>query len=100
MRLGKFVAARFCKQCYVGMFIDTLSCFGECNLRSVNVSRRNWSDSGKDNAGHFFVGTQDKQLRIAISKVPAGASMFISVNGLHLEQPSSQQESVVNKVSA
>ena len=54
--------------------------------------------SGEDNAGHFFVGTQDKQLRTAISKVPAGASMFISVNGLHLEQPSTKQEKVVHQV--
>ena len=53
---------------------------------------------GEDNAGHFFVGTQDKQLRTAISKVPAGASMFVSVNGLHLEQPSIQQEKVVHQV--
>ena len=54
---------------------------------------------GDDNAGHFFVGTQDKQLRIGISKVPAGASLFVSVNGLHLEQPSAKQEEVINQVS-
>lgn len=53
---------------------------------------------GEENAGHFFVGTQDKQLRTAISKIPAGASMFISVNGLHLEQPSTRQEKVVHQV--
>ena len=53
---------------------------------------------GEHNAGHFFVGTQDKQLRTSISKVPAGASMFISVNGLHLEQPSTKQEKVVHQV--
>ena len=54
--------------------------------------------AGDDNAGHFFVGTQDKQLRTAISKVPAGASLFVSVNGLHLEQPSAKQEKVINQV--
>ncbi|KAL3159300.1 hypothetical protein ABBQ32_011256 [Trebouxia sp. C0010 RCD-2024] len=54
---------------------------------------------GDDNAGHFFVGTQDKQLRTAIGKVPAGASMFISVNGLHLEQPSIRQEKVVHQAA-
>ena len=54
---------------------------------------------GEDNAGHFFVGTQDKQLRSGISKVPAGASMFMSVNGLHLEQPSAKQEKVIHQVS-
>lgn len=53
---------------------------------------------GDTNEGHFFIGTQDKQLRSAISKVPAGASMFMSVNGMHLEQPSAKQEKVVNKV--
>ena len=59
----------------------------------------NSASAGDDNAGHFFVGTQDKQLRAAIAKVPAGASMFISVNGLHLEQPSTRQEKVVHQVS-
>lgn len=54
--------------------------------------------TGEDNSGHFFVGTQDKQLRTAIGKIPAGASMFISVNGLHLEQPSTRQEKVVHQV--
>lgn len=54
---------------------------------------------GTDNEGHFFIGTQDKQLRGAISRVPAGASMFMSVNGLHLEQPSAKQEKVVNEVN-
>ncbi|KAL0030147.1 hypothetical protein WJX79_010990 [Trebouxia sp. C0005] len=54
---------------------------------------------GEENAGHFFVGTQDKQLRTAISKVPAGASMFVSVNGLHLEQPSAKQEKVINQAA-
>lgn len=54
--------------------------------------------TGEGNAGHFFVGTQDKQLRTALSKVPAGASMFVSVNGLHLEQPSAKQEKVINQV--
>ena len=66
----------------------------------VMHSRHGSAALGEDNAGHFFVGTQDKQLRTAISKVPAGASMFLSVNGLHLEQPSTQQEKVVNKVWA
>jgi len=54
--------------------------------------------TGEENAGHFFVGTQDKQLRTALSKVPAGASMFVSVNGLHLEQPSAKQEKVIKQV--
>lgn len=54
---------------------------------------------GGDNAGHFFVGTQDKQLRKDISKIPAGASMFVSVNGLHLEQPSDKQEQLINQAA-
>ena len=45
------------------------------------------------------MGTQDKQLRTAISKVPAGASLFVSVNGLHLEQPSAKQEKIINQVA-
>ena len=45
------------------------------------------------------MGTQDKQLRKDISKVPAGASMFVSVNGLHLEQPSDKQEQLINQAS-
>lgn len=44
------------------------------------------------------IGTQDKQLRNAISAVPAGAYLFMSVNGMHLAQPSARQEKVVNQV--
>lgn len=65
----------------------------------LTLDHLNSALAGDDNAGHFFVGTQDKQLRTAIGKVPAGASMFISVNGLHLEQPSIRQEKVVHQVT-
>lgn len=55
--------------------------------------------TGEDNSGHFFVGTQDKQLHKDIAKVPAGVSLFMSANGLHLEQPSQKQEQLMRQAS-
>ena len=41
--------------------------------------------AGESNPEHFFVATQDRELRAAIDRVPGGASIFVSVNGLHLQ---------------
>ena len=41
--------------------------------------------AGESNPEHFFVATQDRALRAAIDRVPGGASIFASVNGLHLQ---------------
>ena len=41
--------------------------------------------AGDSNPEHFFVATQDRELRAAIDRVPGGASIFASVNGLHLQ---------------
>ena len=41
--------------------------------------------AGESNPEHFFVATQDRGLRSAVDRVPGGASIFASVNGLHLQ---------------
>ncbi|KAK9804414.1 hypothetical protein WJX72_011599 [[Myrmecia] bisecta] len=47
---------------------------------------------GVSNAEHFFVATQDRRLRSALSSNSGGGpSLFVSVNGLHLEEPSQAQ---------
>ena len=48
--------------------------------------------AGTDNAGHFFVGTQDRQLRGHLGGLPAGPVLFVAADGLHLEQPTPQQQ--------
>jgi len=42
---------------------------------------------GESNEHHFFIATQDRVLRRNIMRLPAGASIFASVNGLQLETP-------------
>ena len=44
------------------------------------------------------MATQDRALRAALGKVSGGASIFASVNGLHLEHPTSTQSNLVRKV--
>ena len=48
--------------------------------------------AGECNAEHYFVATQDRALRVALGQQPGGASIFCSVNGVHLEQPSETQK--------
>lgn len=54
--------------------------------------------SGKDNPEHYFVATQDKALRVALGKLPGGASVFVNVNGIQMEQPSEAQRRGVKEV--
>ena len=54
---------------------------------------------GSSNAEHFFVASQDGQLRGKLQQLPAGASIFASVNGVHLEQPSAEQRRAAGQVS-
>ena len=62
------------------------SCDAECN------------HAGTDNAGHFFVGTQDRQLRGHLGAMPAGPVLFVAADGLHLEQPTPQQQQWAEQV--
>lgn len=48
--------------------------------------------AGERNAEHYFVATQDRALRVALGQQPGGASIFCSVNGVHLEPPSETQK--------
>eukprot|EP00884_Botryococcus_braunii_P001476 jgi/Botrbrau1/11329/Bobra.0038s0088.1 len=42
---------------------------------------------GEHNASHYFVGSQDRDLRGRLAKIAAGARLYVSVNGLHIEGP-------------
>ena len=46
------------------------------------------------------MATQDAGLRKSVQAVPAGASIFLSGNGVHLEQPSQGQRDTVDEVLA
>jgi hypothetical protein len=48
--------------------------------------------AGERNTEHYFVATQDRGLRSALGLRPGGASVFVSVNGMHLEPPSDAQK--------
>lgn len=45
------------------------------------------------------MATQDPELRKAIADVPGGAVIFMSGNGIHLEQPSRLQQQAADQVS-
>lgn len=44
------------------------------------------------NHEHFFIATQDRALQRQVLKLPAGAVLFTSVNGIHIENPSEAQK--------
>ncbi len=56
--------------------------------------------AGMDNQEHYFVATQDKALRVALGKLPGGASVFVNVNGVQMEQPSEAQKRAMKQVTA
>ena len=55
---------------------------------------------GSANADHFLVATQDRRLRAALADVPAGAAVFASAAGVHLEPPSAAQVAAVRASGA
>jgi len=63
---------------------------GHCSHKTTAVNQQSAADkcvfaAGESNPEHFFIATQDRELRAAIDSVPGGASIFASVNGLHLQ---------------
>lgn len=44
------------------------------------------------------MATQDRALRVALGQRPGGASVFVSVNGVHLEPPSDSQKAQSGQV--
>ena len=56
--------------------------------------------AGADNAQHYFVATQERGLRAKIGRVPGGASIFLTVNGVHLEPPTDQQKKSIEQARA
>lgn len=54
--------------------------------------------AGEHNEEHYFVGTQDKLLRTSLGEVKGGATLFLSVNGLHITQPTDTQKWLAGQV--
>ena len=44
------------------------------------------------------MATQDRALRVTLGLRPGGASVFVSVNGVHLEPPSASQKAQSGQV--
>ena len=57
-------------------------------------------DAGDNNPEHFFVATQDGELRDCLRKARGAAVIFMSGNGMHLEQPSQLQHHLAEQVYA
>jgi U3 small nucleolar RNA-associated protein 23 len=54
--------------------------------------------AGEKNSEHFLIATQDRGLQRSVMRVPGGACVFASVNGVHLETPSALQQKQVKQV--
>mmetsp|Transcript_8342 Transcript_8342/g.23913 ORF Transcript_8342/g.23913 Transcript_8342/m.23913 type:complete len:246 (+) Transcript_8342:87-824(+) len=52
---------------------------------------------GEENHEHFFVATQDVQLRRQIGEIRAAPRIFLHANGLILEEPSGAQEAAAKE---
>lgn len=55
--------------------------------------------AGKRNKDHWWVASQDRSLRGALGQLAAAPCIHMSVNGLHLEQPSDMAKSHVKQAS-
>ena len=53
--------------------------------------------AGGSNPEHYIVATQEKGLRQTLGGIPGGATVFASVNGLHIEPPSDAQRKAVEQ---
>ena len=75
----------------------------ECLIRICFQELVTMSDAampaGEANEQHYFVATQEKALRSALGKVSGGASIFVNVNGIHLEPPSERQRKTIQQVT-
>jgi U3 small nucleolar RNA-associated protein 23 len=60
--------------------------------QSVSASECLLAQVGDANANHFIIASQDRSLRNKIMRIPGGSSIFATVNGIHLEQPSEMQK--------
>ena len=58
------------------------------------------SCAGESNDEHYFVATQDGELRSSLGKGLGGATLFISVNGLHINQPTETQKWLAAEVNS
>ena len=53
---------------------------------------------GANNPGHFFVGTNDRDLRKKLGRIPEAPMLFRTVNGLQLQPPTRESEAQGEKV--
>ena len=51
-------------------------------------------NAGEKNGGHYFVASQDLELRRKLGNIVGGATLFISVNGVHISQPTDTQRAL------
>lgn len=87
------LSAADCLQSCVGA--PRFCCAPSYTLKRRAVAKyaaRRFGGAGERNAEHYFVATQDRALRVALGQQPGGASIFCSVNGVHLEPPSEAQK--------
>lgn len=61
----------------------------------VSASECLMSQVDQNNQEHFFIATQDRNLQNKITRQPAGAVLFATVNGIQMEMPSEKQKSHV-----
>ena len=54
-------------------------------------------NAGEANPEHYIVATQEKALRQTLGGIPGGATVFASVNGLHIEPPSDAQRKAIEQ---
>ena len=83
-------------QVTVLVLLPRLSLHRQCHAKFASLT--DLLIAGDSNAEHFFVASQDAQLRGKLKQLPAGASIFASVNGIHLEAPSPQQRLAAGQV--
>ena len=64
----------------------------ECRANPVRGSECLAAVVGSNNPGHFFVGTNDRELRRKLQRIPEAPLIFRTVNGLQLQKPTRESE--------
>ena len=70
-----------------------------CFYCSCNKFCSLYSYTGNNNEEHYFMATQDKELRNSLGQILGGATLFLSVNGIHIAQPTEIQKGLAKQVS-
>lgn len=73
-------------------------CSGDCQPITWRLSIFYLLSSGKHNKDHWWMATQDRELRGQLAGLPAVPCLHMSVNGLHVEAPSELAKQHVREV--